>query len=775
MVELGRLIVAILLWTSISVLADVWSTGDMDFQPPGNYITGLTGDVTATGPGTVPATLATVNANVGSFGSSTSIPSFTVNAKGLITAASGNVVIAPAGTLTGTTLAANVVNSSLTSVGTITSGTWNGTTIGVGFGGTGTSTAFTQGSVVFADGAGVYAQDNTNFFWDDTNNRLGIGTSTPGAPIHLVASSATNVNMFIDNTDTTAASTTIQNLRATGTDGVTNSAVIFTGGKNQQWTSAASTRDSYLSISTRLNNSPTEYLRLTSDGKLGLSTTTPSAMLDVSDGAITTILGADTNVTTRTDATNKSMRIGMPHYLASEEPVAVLLATATSTTSTLNFGGGSSLLNSPTAVAFYTAADNVTVTGSERARIDSDGDFGIGVTNPLSKLHVDANGKSQASWTTSGTILLLAAATLTDTTGSGTIGNRTAASIARPTFAASGTVSIDDASTLFIANSPLAGTGTTITRAWAIQANSGMTFLGGNTLVSGSGTTAEPQSDLDVSHNGAATPANGGTITISRNDTAVAADDTIFKIQAWNNDSTLTTQNIYANIEVQATQNIATDAAAGRMIFRTTSATAGGSPIEAMRISAAQNVALANGLTPTARLHLDAGNATASAMKITAGSTTGTASTDGFEHGMDASGNAEIRQRENLELRMYTNNTERITVQNDGDVGIGDTTPTAKLEVGGHYAASGSAPSLSSCGGSPTITGTDVAGTVVVGSAGTSCTLTFASAFATAPHCALGAWGTSGINAANITSVSTTVLVVNVNVAAATFSYICMQ
>jgi len=106
-------------------------------QATGNYITALTGDATATGPGSVALTLATVNGNVGSFGSSTSIPSLTVNAKGLITAASGNVVIAPAGTLTGTTLASNVVTSSLTSVGTITSGTWQGAAVTVPFGGTG--------------------------------------------------------------------------------------------------------------------------------------------------------------------------------------------------------------------------------------------------------------------------------------------------------------------------------------------------------------------------------------------------------------------------------------------------------------------------------------------------------------------------------------------------------------------------------------------------------------------------------------------------------------
>lgn len=123
-----------------------WSTFNGK-QAAGNYITALTGDVTAAGPGSVAATLATVNSNVGSFGSSTAIPSFTVNGKGLITAASTNVVIAPAGTLTGTTLAANVVTSSLTTVGTIGTGVWQGTAVTVPFGGTG-DTSFTAYSVI---------------------------------------------------------------------------------------------------------------------------------------------------------------------------------------------------------------------------------------------------------------------------------------------------------------------------------------------------------------------------------------------------------------------------------------------------------------------------------------------------------------------------------------------------------------------------------------------------------------------------------------------------
>jgi hypothetical protein len=58
----------------------------------GSAITALTGDGTATGPGSVPFTLATVNSNVGSFGTASSVGSFTVNGKGLITAASNTSI-----------------------------------------------------------------------------------------------------------------------------------------------------------------------------------------------------------------------------------------------------------------------------------------------------------------------------------------------------------------------------------------------------------------------------------------------------------------------------------------------------------------------------------------------------------------------------------------------------------------------------------------------------------------------------------------------------------
>lgn len=59
-------------------------------------------------------------------------------------------------------------------------------------GGTGTATVFTEGSIVFAGASGVYSQDNANFYWDDTNNRLGIGTNAPSASVHIINTGASD-------------------------------------------------------------------------------------------------------------------------------------------------------------------------------------------------------------------------------------------------------------------------------------------------------------------------------------------------------------------------------------------------------------------------------------------------------------------------------------------------------------------------------------------------------------------------------------------------------
>lgn len=84
-------------------------------QPAGNYITALTGDATALGPGSVAITLATVNTTTGSFGSATAVSTFTVNSKGLVTVSGSTPIQITESQVTGLVadLASKVATASL--------------------------------------------------------------------------------------------------------------------------------------------------------------------------------------------------------------------------------------------------------------------------------------------------------------------------------------------------------------------------------------------------------------------------------------------------------------------------------------------------------------------------------------------------------------------------------------------------------------------------------------------------------------------------------------
>jgi hypothetical protein len=108
-------------------------------------------------------------------------------------------VAADANTLTGTTLASNVVNSSLTSVGTITQGVWSGTTIPVTKGGTGATTktaAFDALSPMTTSGDIIYGGSS------GTGTRLAKGTDgqvltlASGIPSWAAISAVTSLGTF---------------------------------------------------------------------------------------------------------------------------------------------------------------------------------------------------------------------------------------------------------------------------------------------------------------------------------------------------------------------------------------------------------------------------------------------------------------------------------------------------------------------------------------------------------------------------------------------------
>jgi hypothetical protein len=193
--------------------------------------------------------------------------------------------------------------------------------------------AFTAGSVIFAGASGALTQNNADFFWDNTNNFLGIGTSTPGYKLDVSATgtisgqfkTSGSINaLFLADTNTTAETLYI------GTVG--NDFRVVTGSD--------------------------ERLRVTNAGNVGIGTTAPSYKLDVS---------ATGNISGQ--------------FKTSGSINALYLADAGTTAGTLYVG--------------TVGNDFRVVTGSnERLRIDNGGNVGIGaVANASALLDVQSTTK----------------------------------------------------------------------------------------------------------------------------------------------------------------------------------------------------------------------------------------------------------------------------------------------------------------------------------------------------------------------------------------------
>jgi hypothetical protein len=193
-------------------------------------------------------------------------------------------------------------------------------TLPVANGGTNAST-FTAGSVVFAGSGGTYTQDNTNFFWDNTNKRLGIGTNTITSSYKLflknggLVLSDDNVNHGITglaptdafftalkgttlyggaffrglNDSTTFAALGFEGINYNGS--TTIPSVNFRGAKKLSTSYAALSSSEMVMRFENLSNSLMVFL---GNGNVGIGVDAPSEKLHVVGNARITAVGAGT-------------------------------------------------------------------------------------------------------------------------------------------------------------------------------------------------------------------------------------------------------------------------------------------------------------------------------------------------------------------------------------------------------------------------------------------------------------------------------------------------
>jgi hypothetical protein len=239
--------------------------------------------------------------------------------------------------------AASGANSDITSLSGLT------TPLSVGQGGTGTATAFTAGSVVFGGASGVYSQDNANFFWDDTNNRLGIGTTSPVYKLEARTDAVSGFN-WVASFNNTATGSYGAGFLARSSVG---SAYLYMRGDGLAY--VENSTNNALGFATNA----TEKMRITAAGDVGIGTVSPSAKIEVS---------------TTLDEVARLTSTGSPFasWYAGATRRGYIQAQA-----------GSFAIASDTAIPLILSTN-----ATEKMRITGTGDVGIGTTAPQSKLHV---------------------------------------------------------------------------------------------------------------------------------------------------------------------------------------------------------------------------------------------------------------------------------------------------------------------------------------------------------------------------------------------------
>lgn len=438
-------------------------------QATGNYITALTGDATASGPGSAAITLATVNSNVGTFNN------VTVNGKGLVTAASNvnywNALVPTAVKTSNYTAAVNDFvpcdNTSGTFTVTLPTAPADKSLIGIKMvvqSGTNTITMATGGSDVF------------NVAGGSTTGTLTL--LKQGILLQYKASSAIwyvlSDDLPLSQLDARYAATGGGTLTYTHTNGYAITGSPFNNTGNQTWAIDTTKVSSILGVTDTIaaHVATIAWGLKYNSGANSLAADSAASTGVVSKSYLGNFAYTKNQVQTSSfTLTNKTIS-GSSNTISN-------IANASLTNSTISgIALGSNL-------ADLTAGRGIILPnyngGTTQAIIlDTTKNYTWGKIQTFIKGITTSGNFSAAAWGLTGVNLYTQAATYTDNSSSGTVTNNAVNVIGQPTLVASSTTTYTNAFTLYITGPPVASTNVTISNAVSLQVNSGTAaFIGG--------------------------------------------------------------------------------------------------------------------------------------------------------------------------------------------------------------------------------------------------------------------------------------------------------
>lgn len=270
---------------------------------------------------------------------------------------------------------------------------------------------WTPGSVCFIGSDGKIHQDNSNLFWDDTNNRLGILTNAPSAALHVNGNARAARWDSGDGTVSTPA-LFFNADPDTGIRRITTNAIsLVAAGADGLWLSGANTTiNGSLDFNANINNiNKGIYWKAVGDGGFG------SLWRETSTGNL--YLDAQTSHNLVIGTQNTGQKVGIGTASPSNQ---LTIRDASGNWLAGQFGATESFTLSDNGTNVVFATPNITTdrgftfstyTG-EKVRITKDGNVGIGTTAPDQGLNLGSGAFGIANST---------APTLTLTVSSGAL------------------------------------------------------------------------------------------------------------------------------------------------------------------------------------------------------------------------------------------------------------------------------------------------------------------------------------------------------------------